>query len=50
MALNKDEFEVLESTHHPHITRVFELLEDEKNYYIVAELVTGGNLLQYIYQ
>ena len=46
--LNKNEFEVLEETTHPNITRIFELMEDEKNYYIVMEVVTGGNLLDKI--
>jgi len=46
--LNKNELEVLEETQHPHITRIFELLEDERNYYIVAELMSGGNLLEKI--
>ena len=35
---------------HPHITRVFELLEDTRNYYIVMELISGGNLLEAIRQ
>lgn len=43
--LNKNEFEVLEETHHAHITRVFELMEDNNNFYIVLEYMTGGNLL-----
>ena len=43
--LMKNELEVLENTTHPHITRVFELLEDKKNYFVVMELVSGGNLL-----
>ena len=43
--LNKNEFEILEITQHPHITRIFELMEDKHNYFIVMELVSGGNLL-----
>lgn len=46
--LNKNELEILEVTQHPNITRVFELLEDAKNYYIVMEVITGGNLLDKI--
>ena len=42
--LNKNEFEVVEETPHPHITRVFELMEDDMNFYIVTELMTGGDL------
>ena len=43
--LNKNELEILEETKHPNITRIFELMEDEKNYYIIMEMITGGNLL-----
>ena len=46
--LNKNEFEVLEATFHPHITRIFELMEDDRYYYIVMELISGGNLLEMI--
>ena len=44
--LNKNELTILEDTIHPHITRVFELLEDNHNYYIAMELITGGNLFE----
>lgn len=43
-----DELKVLELLDHPHITRVFQLYEDEKHYYVVMELVSGGNLLERI--
>lgn len=46
--LNKNELQVLEETQHPHITRVFELMEDSRNYYIIMELVSGGNLFEKI--
>ena len=32
------------------MVRVFELLQDETNFYIVTELVTGGELYEYIIQ
>ena len=48
LELNKNELEILEVTQHPNITRVFELLEDQKNYYIIMEQITGGNLLDKI--
>ena len=48
--LNKNELEVLEITQHPHITRIFELMEDERNYYIIAEFMAGGHLLDKITQ
>lgn len=48
--LNKNELQVLEETVHPHITRVFELMEDKRNYYIIMELITGGNLFDMVKQ
>ena len=42
--LNQNEFEILEQISHPHITRVYELLEDGFNFYIVMELMKGGSL------
>ena len=47
--LMKNELQVLENTIHPHITRVFELMEDNRSYYIIMELISGGNLLDIIY-
>ena len=44
----EQELEVLSNTDHPHIVRVMELLEDEAKFYIVSELVTGGELYDYI--
>ncbi len=46
--LLQNELLVLEKTDHPHITRVFEILENNKNYFVVMELVRGGNLLEKI--
>ena len=46
--MNKNELSILEETVHPHITRVFELMEDARCYYIVMELITGGNLFDMI--
>ena len=39
-----NELKALEDINHPHIPKVFELFEDKKNYCVVMELVTGGNL------
>ena len=39
---------MLTRTEHPHIVRVFELLQDDSNFYIVTELVTGGELYDHI--
>ena len=46
--LMEQELEVLSKTDHPHMVRVFELLQDDTNFYIVTELVTGGELYDHI--
>ena len=40
----RDELEVLKNCSHPHIMLVKELLEDDLRYYIVSELLPGGDL------
>ena len=42
------ELEVLSKTDHPHIVRHLELYEDDKNFYIISELVRGGELCEHI--
>ena len=44
--LFRNEMAILEETIHPHITRIFELMEDNHNYYIAMELMTGGDLFE----
>ena len=46
--LFKQEIDVLSRITHPHIVSVNQLLQDEVNYYIVQELVTGGELFDYV--
>lgn len=46
--LMEQELEVLSKTDHPHMVRVLELLQDEAHFYIVTELVTGGELYDHI--
>jgi serine/threonine protein kinase len=48
LELLQNELLVLEKTDHPHITRVFEILEDKRNFYVVMEFLEGGNLLDKI--
>jgi len=43
--LMMQELDVLEKTVHPNITTIHELLHDKRNYYIIMECLTGGNLL-----
>ena len=44
----KNELEALIELDHPNIVKVFDLIEDDNNYYIVCELMEGGNLLEYL--
>ncbi len=44
----ESELDVLSKTDHPHMVRVFELLHDDISFYIITELVTGGELYDYI--
>jgi calcium-dependent protein kinase len=39
-----NEIYVLQKTDHPNIVRVFELLEDSDNFYVVMELLSCGDL------
>ena len=45
MKLMENELTVLEKTDHPHITRVIEIMEDKRNYWIVMEIMEGVDLL-----
>jgi serine/threonine protein kinase len=38
----QNELAVLEDVDHPNIMRVYELLHDERNYYIVSEYMREG--------
>ena len=40
----KHELEIVEEISHPHIVRIYELMEDDENYYIIMELMKGGDL------
>ena len=42
----RQELQALQYLDHPHIVRVIDLLEDEENIYIAAELMKHGNLLE----
>jgi calcium-dependent protein kinase len=46
--LMEQELDVLSKTDHPHIVRVIEMLEDDVNYYIVSEIIKGGELYDHI--
>ena len=46
--LMKQEIEVLRNVNHPHIVRVIDLFEDSVNFYIVTELMQGGELYEHM--
>jgi calcium-dependent protein kinase len=43
-----NEVKLLSEMDHPNILRIFEFYEDERNYHLVTELCTGGELFDYI--
>jgi len=42
------EVEILSRLDHPHILKLYELYEDANKYYVVSEILTGGELFDYI--
>lgn len=40
----KREIEIMRQVDHPHIIRLFDVFEDDKNIFLVTELCTGGEL------
>jgi len=41
-----NELSILGEKSHPHIIRIVELIEDDENYYVVSEVVKGGELFK----
>jgi calcium-dependent protein kinase len=39
---------VLKSLDHPHIVKLYELYQDSKNYYLITEYLSGGELFEKI--
>lgn len=42
--LLQNELQILGEKSHPNIIRIIDLIEDDDNYYIVSEVVKGGEL------
>ena len=45
---NKKEIEIIQKLSHPNILQIFEIFDDENNYYIVCENIEGKPLFEYI--
>ena len=43
-----NELQVLEETSHPNIMRIYELLHDDKFYFVISEYVKHGELYDFI--
>ena len=43
------EVEILKQLDHPNIVKLFEVYEDEKHWWLVMELVQGGQLFEQVY-
>lgn len=44
----KNELTALEDLSHPNIVRIYELLEDGQNVYVISELISDGDLQVFI--
>jgi calcium-dependent protein kinase len=44
----RNEIEILQLTDYPYIVRLFEYYEGPKDWYLVMEFCTGGNLIEYL--
>ena len=42
------EIEILKTLDHPNILKLYEIFQDDKRYYLVTELCTGGELFEEI--
>lgn len=45
-----NELEILRECNHPRCMRVYELLEDDKNYYVITEYIRGGSVMNRLKQ
>ena len=46
--LMEQELEILTDIDYPHIVRLVEMFEDDVNFYVVMELMEGGDLFNYM--
>ena len=45
---SQNEIEILRIVSHPNIVNIYEIFEDNKKYYIITELLDGGELFEFI--
>ena len=48
MYRSQNEIQILKSINHQNLLKLYQILEDEKNYYLVTEYANGGTLYEYI--
>ena len=41
-----NELDILRKCNHPRTMKIYDLLEDDLNYYVVSEFIQGGNLMK----
>ncbi len=41
-----NEVDILKSLDHPNILKIYELYQDQKNYYLITEYLEGGELFE----
>ena len=46
----KEEIRIQQNINHKHIIKIYELMADKENVYVVMEYSNGGNLFQYIHK
>jgi len=42
------EIKILKQVHHPNVVQLYEIIETEKELYLIMEFVYGGELIDYI--
>ena len=40
-----NEIDILKQVDHPNIVKLFDVFEDDENYFLVMELMTGGEVI-----
>jgi calcium/calmodulin-dependent protein kinase I len=44
----QNEIDILTQVDHPNIVKLYEVFEDDENYHLIMELMTGGEVIYFI--